>query len=256
MNLDGDKASDAIGKFLDMLGESAQAPSFRAPPRLGTSEQQALRGRKSKLESPPISPMPVSPRMVRLRNLAEDMHARWAAGDRAVPEERLGMASRSDLGILCGLLIDCAHPMERRALVSWLEASLSEERLGIISYDLPGGWLEDEKFFSTSAKSGKMRPRSSSAREASAENRIIESIRISVRLIILGEAASQLQTNWLEGDRGAVRKCLNESSRIDLGILCSLMNEREHPLRRPELMNWLEANLANSSRVFGGAPCK
>ena len=247
MNLDGDKASDAIGKFFDMLGGLAQAPSVRRPPQPEIPSPKAMRGRRSNPDSPPISPMPLSPRMTLLRNLAEDMHARWAAGERAVPEERLGAASQSDLGILCALLVDCAHPMERRALVSWLEASLSEERIDIIPHGATGGKLEDGEFLATSAMPADAL--ACAARKAAADRHGAELARISSRFIALSEDANQLHMDWIEGDREAVRGYLRQAPRVDLGILCALINERANPLRRQEFVNWLEANLVSEQQA-------
>jgi len=247
MNLDGDKASTVMGKLLDMLAEWPAAPTDRQPAKRGASASMAIKGRRSSPEPRPFAPMPLSPRMALLRNLAEDLHARWAAGDPTVPEERLGAASRSDLGILCGLLIDCAHPMERRALVSWLDATLSEDRLDIIPHGEAGGRLEDGNFFSTPDAQA-CAPRNAPA------NWLGEGpIGISARLIALSDDASQLHMDWIEGDREAVEGYLRQAPRVDLGILCSMMNELTHPLRRPEFINWLEAHLGDDPLAKGGA---
>jgi hypothetical protein len=254
MDLNGDKgAVTVIAKILDMLGSGAPEPIEE--PQHPLPMLKGRRGRGNKPASK-FAPTPLSPRMVLLRSLAEDLHRQWASGDRGVAEEKLNMASRVELGILCGLLADCAHPVERRALVNWLEANLSEERFNIIPYGATSGQPAEGEFSSTTARSSARCISSDSTRKAPIGSAGAESIRISARIISLGEDASQLIADWIEGDHATVNEYLGQVSRMDLGILCSLMNELVHPLRRPEFINWLEANLGNDPRTKVSASCE
>lgn len=249
MELNGNKsAMGAVVKILERLGGGSAVQS--AKPKLDAPHFMRSRDRKKKSANETaasVAPMPLSPRMAQLRNLAEELHAHWATGDNSIADENLNSASRGDLGILCGLLVDCAHPFERRALVNWLEANLSEQQFKIIPHRATGGQPGDGKFFSTSARSWARGIASDSNRKALACTGG-EALRISVRIIDLGEDASQLLMDWIEGDRAEVQEYLGQVSRVDLAILCSLMNERAHPLRRPEFMNWLEANIGEEPR--------
>jgi hypothetical protein len=249
MSLERDKAVGAgIAEMLEIAGTApAAASSEKHASETDSPLFKQVGGRPKKAgrePAPYIAPMPLSARMVLLRNLAEVLYRQWVSGKTTIVEDKLNMASRVDLGILCGQINECAQPRSRQIFTNWLQESLSFKQIKLISNDdrLDQG-LEDALFFEPKLRFVSGDAHKAVTFKAFGMGRADGPISLSVDQINLQQVASHLQLQWESGSRATVKDILDKASRTNLGILCSLMNERVHPLRRIEFMNWLETSL-------------